>query len=149
MLLILCVHSLKKAALRYHGISECSDARLADVYLPKRQCFVFVSAKDGLSALALCAKEAWNISHRALPAVRDAIHSPASHRIGKNLINENLVKDVRRTLKKKRAAKIKVLKSISSDHLPNLSANLAKLTGSRVVDVRGRAFVLLSNENSA
>lgn len=63
-------------------------------------------------------------------------------RIGKSGINDSLVAEVKKHLKKRNLIKIKVLKSFRKEKLRDVANELAKRTGSELVDSIGFVFVL-------
>ena len=67
---------------------------------------------------------------------------PPKVRIGKNGITEGIIREVQNVLKKDKAVKIKCLKVIPTDVARNIGKNLAELTNSKVVDVRGKTIIL-------
>ena len=67
---------------------------------------------------------------------------PPKVRIGKNGITEGIVREVQNVLKKDKAVKIKCLKVIPTDVARDIGRNLAELTNSEVVDVRGKTIIL-------
>ncbi|TFG10948.1 YhbY family RNA-binding protein [Candidatus Heimdallarchaeota archaeon] len=67
---------------------------------------------------------------------------PPKVRIGKNGITEGIIREVQNVLSKDKAVKIKCLKVIPTDVAKNIGENLAKLTDSEVVDLRGKTIIL-------
>ena len=67
---------------------------------------------------------------------------PAKVRIGKNGITEGIIREVTNVLRKDKAVKIKCLKVIPTDVAKDIGNNLAKLTNSEVIDVRGKTIIL-------
>ena len=63
-------------------------------------------------------------------------------RIGKNGITEGILREVRNVLKKDKVVKIKCLKVIPTDVARDIGKNIAELTNSEVVDVRGKTIIL-------
>ncbi|MHA1202887.1 MAG: YhbY family RNA-binding protein [Candidatus Heimdallarchaeaceae archaeon] len=63
-------------------------------------------------------------------------------RIGKNGITEGILREVQNVLKKDRAVKIKCLKIIPTDVARDISKNIAELTNSEVIEVRGKTIIL-------
>jgi RNA-binding protein len=68
---------------------------------------------------------------------------PPKVRIGKNGITEGIIREVKNVLKKDKAVKIKCLKVIPTDVARNIGRNLAELTNSQVVDIRGKTIILV------
>lgn len=68
---------------------------------------------------------------------------PPKVRIGKNGITEGIIREVQNALKKDKAVKIKCLKVIPTDVARDIGKNIAKLTNSEVVDVRGKTIILV------
>jgi RNA-binding protein len=68
---------------------------------------------------------------------------PPKVRIGKKGITEGIIREVQNVLKKDRAVKIKCLKVIPTDVARDIGRNLAKLTNSEVVDIRGKTIILV------
>lgn len=67
---------------------------------------------------------------------------PPKVRIGKNGITEGIIREVENVLKKDRAVKIKCLKVIPTDVARDIGKNIAQLTNSEIVDVRGKTIIL-------
>ena len=67
---------------------------------------------------------------------------PPKVRIGKNGITEGIIREVQNVLIKDKAVKIKCLKIIPTDVAKDIGRNLANLTNSEVVDVRGKTIIL-------
>ena len=68
---------------------------------------------------------------------------PPKVRIGKNGITEGIIREVENVLKKDKAVKIKCLKVIPTEVARNIGKNLAELTNSQVVDIRGKTIILV------
>jgi len=68
--------------------------------------------------------------------------NPPKVRIGKNGITEGIIREVQNVLNKDKAVKIKCLKVVPTDVAKKIGENLAKLTNSKVVDVRGKTIIL-------
>ena len=70
-------------------------------------------------------------------------HEPPKIRIGKNGITEGIVQEVSMILRKDQIVKIKCLKAVPNDATKAIAENIAKLTKSTIVDVRGKTFILI------
>ncbi len=70
---------------------------------------------------------------------------PPKVRIGKNGITEGILREVHNVLKKDKVVKIKCLKVIPTDVARDIGRNIAELTNSKVVDVRGKTIILAIN----
>lgn len=71
---------------------------------------------------------------------------PADVRIGKNGVSEGVISEIKRRLKDKGYVKVKILKNAPEIDLMNrkeIAEIVAKKVGARLIDVRGRTFVLL------
>jgi RNA-binding protein len=71
-------------------------------------------------------------------------HEPAKLRIGKKGITEGIVSEVNAILTKDRVIKIKCLKVVPSEGIRAIAENIAELTNSKVIEVRGKTFILES-----
>lgn len=74
--------------------------------------------------------------------ISEILHGPPKIRIGKRGLTETIVTEVQKILKKDGAIKIKCLKSVPKDVIPLIAENIAELTGGKVVDIRGKTFVI-------
>lgn len=70
-------------------------------------------------------------------------HEPPKIRIGKNGITEGIVQEINMLLRRDKIVKIKCLKSVPSEATKAISENIAKLTKSTIVEVRGKTFILI------
>jgi len=70
-------------------------------------------------------------------------HESPKIRIGKNGITEGIVQEVSMLLKRHQIVKIKCLKAVPNDATRAIAENIAKLTKSTIVDVRGKTFILI------
>jgi RNA-binding protein len=68
---------------------------------------------------------------------------PATVRIGKDGITQTVIDEVIRQLKKTKLVKVKLLPSVEKDR-KEAGAELAKVTSSVLIEVRGRTVVLAS-----
>ena len=68
---------------------------------------------------------------------------PPKVRIGKNGITEGILREVSNVLKKDKVVKIKCMKIIPTAVARNIGKNIAELTNSKVVDVRGKTIILV------
>jgi RNA-binding protein len=71
-------------------------------------------------------------------------HEPAKIRIGKKGITEGIISEVESILKKDQIVKIKCLKVVPTEGTKAIAENIAKLTHSSVVEIRGKTFILAS-----
>ncbi len=69
-------------------------------------------------------------------------HESPKIRIGKNGITEGIVQEVSMILRRDKIVKIKCLKAVPNDATKAIAENIAKLTKSTIVDVRGKTFIL-------
>ncbi|MHA1687655.1 MAG: YhbY family RNA-binding protein [Candidatus Heimdallarchaeaceae archaeon] len=74
--------------------------------------------------------------------ITKVLHEAAKIRIGKKGLTEAIIVEVEKLLKKDGAIKIKCLKTIPKESIPFIAKNIADLTESQVVDIRGKTFVL-------
>ncbi|MCK4895254.1 MAG: YhbY family RNA-binding protein [Candidatus Heimdallarchaeota archaeon] len=70
-------------------------------------------------------------------------HESPKIRIGKNGITEGIVQEVSMILRRDKIVKIKCLKAVPNDATKAIAENIAKLTKSTIVDVRGKTFILI------
>lgn len=70
-------------------------------------------------------------------------HEPPKIRIGKNGITEGIVQEVSMILRRDKIVKIKCLKAVPNEATKAIAENIAKLTKSTIVDVRGKTFILI------
>ncbi|MHA1868999.1 MAG: YhbY family RNA-binding protein [Candidatus Heimdallarchaeaceae archaeon] len=68
---------------------------------------------------------------------------PAKLRIGKKGVTEAIIEEVENLLKRDSAVKIKCLKIIPNESIEPIAKNIAKLTHSKLVEIRGKTFILL------
>ena len=64
-------------------------------------------------------------------------------RIGKNGITEGIIREVENILRKDKVVKVRCLKIVPSDAVKAIGKNLADLTKSEIVDIRGKAIILI------
>jgi len=69
-------------------------------------------------------------------------HEPAKIRIGKRGITEGMITEVETILKKDKLVKIKCLKIVPTEGIKAIAENIAKLTQSKIVEIRGKTFIL-------
>ncbi|MHA1953189.1 MAG: YhbY family RNA-binding protein [Candidatus Heimdallarchaeaceae archaeon] len=69
-------------------------------------------------------------------------HEPAKIRIGKRGITEGIISEVEVILKKDQVVKIKCLKIVPTEGIRAIADNIANLTHSNVVEIRGKTFIL-------
>lgn len=72
----------------------------------------------------------------------DIRHSPAKIRIGKKGLTETIIMEVEKILRRDKATKIKCLNSVPSEAIKAIADNIAKLTNSKVIEIRGKTFIL-------
>lgn len=70
-------------------------------------------------------------------------HEPPKIRIGKNGITEGIVQEINMLLRRDKIVKIKCLKAVPSEATKAITENIAKLTKSTIVEVRGKTFILI------
>jgi RNA-binding protein len=75
-------------------------------------------------------------------------HEPPKIRIGKRGITEGIVSEVEAILRKDKAVKIKCLKLVPTEGIKAIAENIAKLTQSSIVEIRGKTFILEQNPRS-
>ncbi len=78
--------------------------------------------------------------------IKEVRHSSADVRIGKSGISENVLKEIKRRLKKKGVVKVKILKSalkVEEKDRFEIAKGVAERIGAKLVEVRGRTFILL------
>ena len=73
-------------------------------------------------------------------------HESPKIRIGKNGITEGIVTEVTAILKRDQIVKIKCLKVVPSSSTKAIAENIAKLTNSNLVEIRGKTFILISKD---
>jgi len=74
---------------------------------------------------------------------RDAANLTPLLNIGKNGVTDSLVEEVLRQLKQNKLVKVKILKSALEDmDRKAIAGELAKRTGSQLIDIRGSSAVL-------
>lgn len=74
---------------------------------------------------------------------RDAAHLTPSLNIGKNGVTDSLIEELLRQLKQNKLVKVKILKSALGDmDRTAISEELAKRTGSQLIEIRGSSAVL-------
>ncbi len=67
----------------------------------------------------------------------------AKIRIGKKGLTENIITEVKRFLDKNPAVKIKCLKTVPKEKITPIAENIANLTNSQIIEIRGKTFILL------
>jgi RNA-binding protein len=74
---------------------------------------------------------------------RDAAHLTPLLNIGKNGVTDSLIEELLRQLKQNKLVKVKILKSALEDmDRKAIAGELAKRTGSQLIDIRGSSAVL-------
>jgi len=69
--------------------------------------------------------------------------SKDSIQIGKNGITDNLIAEIKEQLKKKKALKVKILKTARTEKdRKEIAAEVAKRTNSNLLQLRGNVFIL-------
>ncbi len=84
--------------------------------------------------------------------VVNAVLGKPQVRLGKGGINENVLNDIRKYLKKRGVVKIRVMKSfkaLSGAEVEVIAGEVARSVGCDVADVRGSTFVLVRKRSSA
>jgi len=77
--------------------------------------------------------------------ISEVRHAPAAIRIGKAGITKELIKEIKRNLKIMGVLKIKILRSaLSYGDRFELARKVAELVDAKLVEVRGRNFILVS-----
>ncbi|MBY9000273.1 MAG: YhbY family RNA-binding protein [Candidatus Heimdallarchaeota archaeon] len=71
-------------------------------------------------------------------------HEPPKIRIGKNGITESIIKEIIVILKRDQIVKIKCLKVVPNESTKAIGENIAKLANGKIVDIRGKTFILIS-----
>ena len=70
-------------------------------------------------------------------------HETPKIRIGKNGITEGIVQEASMILRRDKIVKIKCLKAVPNDATKVIAENVAELTKSKIVDIRGKTFILI------
>lgn len=70
-------------------------------------------------------------------------HEPPKIRIGKNGITEGIIQEIDMLLRRDQIVKIKCLQIVPNDSTKTIAENIAKLTRSKIADVRGKTFILI------
>jgi len=81
--------------------------------------------------------------------IKEVRHSSADVRIGKAGVSERVVNEVKRRLKEKGVIKVKMLKSalkVEGRNRFEIAKEVAEKVGAKLVEVRGRTFILLLPE---
>ena len=74
---------------------------------------------------------------------RDAAHLTPLLNIGKNGVSDSLIEELLRQLKRNKLVKVKILKSALEDmDRKAIAGEIAKRTGSRLIEIRGSSAVL-------
>ena len=74
---------------------------------------------------------------------RDAAHLTPLLNIGKNGVTDSVIEELLRQLKRNKLVKVKILKSALEDlDRKAIAGELAKRTGSQLVEIRGSSAVL-------
>ena len=68
---------------------------------------------------------------------------PAKIRIGKKGITEGILQEVEVLLKREQIVKIKCLKVVPTESTKAIAQNIANITGSKILEVRGKTFILV------
>lgn len=82
----------------------------------------------------------------------DAVLGKPQIHLGKAGINENVLNDIKRYLKKEGVVKIRVMKSykmLRSEGVETMAYEVAKAVDGEVVDVRGSTFVIVKKGGAA
>jgi len=81
--------------------------------------------------------------------IKEVRHSSADVRIGKAGVSEGVLSEIKRRLKEKGVIKVKMLKSalkVEGKDRFEIAKEVAEKVGARLVEVRGRTFILLLPE---
>lgn len=79
---------------------------------------------------------------------RDAANLTPLLNIGKNGVTDSLIEELLRQLKQNKLVKVKILKSALEDmDRKAIAGELAKRTGSQLIDIRGSSAVLYRKGN--
>lgn len=70
-------------------------------------------------------------------------HETPKIRIGKNGITEGIIQEINMLLRRDQIVKIKCLQVVPNDSTKAIAENIAKLTRSKIADVRGKTFILI------
>ena len=79
-------------------------------------------------------------------AINRIRHEPPKIRLGKKGITEGIVGEVEVILKRDQIVKIKCLKIIPNEAIQAIAENIAKLTKSNIVEIRGKTFILIKKK---
>jgi len=80
--------------------------------------------------------------------INKVIHAPAKIRIGKKGLTENIITEIQHIIKKDQVIKVKCLKVVPKESIPAIANNIAELTDSKVVEIRGKTFILIKSTKS-
>ena len=72
---------------------------------------------------------------------KEIAEKKATVTIGKNLLSENIIKQILNLIKKKEILKIRVMKSIV-DHKEQIITEILQKTKLNLLDIRGNSFIL-------
>ncbi len=81
--------------------------------------------------------------------IKEVRHSSADVRIGKAGVSERVINEIKRRLKEKGVIKVKMLKStlkVEGKNRFEIAKEVAEKVGAKLVEVRGRTFILLLPE---
>jgi len=81
--------------------------------------------------------------------IKEVRHSSADVRIGKAGVSERVLSEIKRRLKEKGVIKVKMLKSalkVEGKDRFEIAKKVAEKVGARLIEVRGRTFILLLPE---
>ncbi len=79
---------------------------------------------------------------------RDAAHLTPLLNIGKSGVTDSLIEELLRQLKQNKLVKVKILKSALEDmDRKTIAEELAKRTGSKLIEIRGSSTVLYRKGN--
>ncbi|MCG3215324.1 MAG: YhbY family RNA-binding protein [Candidatus Heimdallarchaeota archaeon] len=69
-------------------------------------------------------------------------HEQPKIRLGKKGITEGIVQEIDTLLKKDIFVKVKCLKSVPTESTRAIAQNIASLTNSKIIEIRGKTFIL-------
>ena len=67
---------------------------------------------------------------------------PAKIRIGKKGITEGILQEIEVLLRREQIVKVKCLKVVPTESTKAIAHNIAKITDSKILEIRGKTFIL-------
>ena len=67
---------------------------------------------------------------------------PAKIRIGKKGITEGILQEIEVLLRREQIVKVKCLKVVPTESTKAIAQNIAKITSSKILEIRGKTFIL-------